>query len=31
MLLEKVQHHFTTLFDNLKDLEYKERLQKLKL
>ena len=26
ILLEKVQHHFTRFFDNLKDLEYNERL-----
>ena len=31
LLLEKVQHRFTRLFDNLKDLEYNERLRKLNL
>jgi len=31
MLLEKVQHRFTRFFDKLKDLEYHERLRKLKL
>ena len=29
--LEKVQHRFTRLFDNLKNLEYSERLRKLNL
>jgi len=31
ILLQKVQHRFTRFFDNLKDLEYNERLRKLKL
>ena len=31
MLLVKVQHRFTRLFDDLKELEYNERFQKLKL
>jgi len=31
LLLERVQHHFTLLFDDLKALEYTERLTKLKL
>ena len=30
-LLERVQHRFTLLFDDLKDLEYNRRLQRLKL
>jgi len=31
LLLERVQHRFTLLFDDLKALEYNERLTKLKL
>jgi len=31
LLLERVQHRFTLLFDDLKSLEYQERLVKLKL
>jgi len=31
LLLERVQHRFTLLFDYLKSLEYNERLTKLKL
>ena len=31
LLLERVQHRFTLLFDDLKSLEYNERLTKLKL
>ena len=31
LLLERVQHRFTLLFDDLKPLEYQERLVKLKL
>jgi len=31
LLLEKVQDHFSRLFDDLKKLEYNERLQKMKL